>query len=150
MKLKQLSEVELELLSHTDLAELILEENKTTMSTAEVFKKICELLKYSEDEYTNKIGDFYTSMTTDKRFIMLDDATWDLKKKHIVPLVLDEEEEIEETEEDEDEFILEEDEDEESVEDKLNNMDDDSIDTGIDDDNDLSDLTIVDEEDLED
>ena len=150
MKLKQLSEVELELLSHTDMAELILEENKNTMSTADVFKKICELLKYSEEEYTNKIGDFYTSMTTDKRFIMLDDATWDLKKKHIVPLVLDEEEEIEETEEEEDEFILEEEEDEESVEDKLNNMDDDSIDTGIDDDNDLSDLTIVDEEDLED
>ena len=147
MKLKQLSEVELELLSHTDLAEMILEESKKTMSTAEIFKSICETLNYSESQYTNKIGDFYTSMTTDKRFFMLEDATWDLKKRHIVPLILDEEEDSEEVE-DEEEIIEEE--ELESVEDKLNNMDDDSIDTGIDDDNDLSDLTIVDEEDLED
>ena len=147
MKLKQLSEVEVELLSHTDLAEMILEESKKTMSTAEIFKSICETLNYSESQYTNKIGDFYTSMTTDKRFFMLEDATWDLKKRHIVPLILDEEEDSEEVE-DEEEII--EDEELESVEDKLNNMDDDSIDTGIDDDNDLSDLTIVDEEDLED
>ena len=147
MKLKQLSEVELELLSHTDLAELILEDSKKTMSTAEIFKSICETLGYTDAQYTNKIGDFYTSMTTDKRFFMLEDATWDLKKRHIVPLILDEEEDSEEIEEDEE--ILE-DEELESVEDKLNNMDDDSIDTGIDDDSDLSDLTIVDEEDLED
>ena len=40
MKLKQLSEVELELLSLQDLAELILEENKTTLSTADIFKHI--------------------------------------------------------------------------------------------------------------
>lgn len=147
MKLKQLSEVELELLSHTDLAEMILEESKKTMSTAEIFKSICEVLSYTDAQYTNKIGDFYTSMTTDKRFFMLEDATWDLKKRHIVPLILDEEEDTEEVEEDEE---IVEDEELESVEDKLNNMDDDSIDTGIDDDSDLSDLTIVDEEDLED
>ena len=71
MKLKQLSEVELELLSLQDLAELILEENKTTLSTADIFKHICELKGLSEDVYNNKIGDFYTSLMTDKRFIML-------------------------------------------------------------------------------
>ena len=149
MKLKQLSEVELELLSHTDMAELILEETEKNLTTAEIFKTICEVLNYTEAQYTNKIGDFYTSMTTDKRFLMLEDATWDLKKRHVAPVILDDEEEddIEELEENEDEIIDEED---ESVEDKLNNLDDDSIDTGFDDDTDLSDLTIVDEEDLED
>ena len=128
MKLKQLSEVELELLSLQDLAELILEENKTTLSTADIFKHICELKGLSEDVYNNKIGDFYTSLMTDKRFIMLEDATWDLKKKHVAP-------------------TIEEDEDEESVEQKLE-IEDDDIDTGLDDDSDLSDLSIVEEEDL--
>ena len=149
MKLKQLSEVELELLSHTDMAEMILEDSKKTLTTADIFKTICEVLNYSEAQYTNKIGDFYTSMTTDKRFLMLEDATWDLKKRHVAPVILDEEEDdIEELEETEDEIMDEE--ELESVEDKLNNMDDDTIDTGYDDDSDLSDLTIVDEEDLDD
>ena len=137
MKLKQLSEVELELLSLQDLAELILEENKTTLSTADIFKHICELKGLSEDVYNNKIGDFYTSLMTDKRFIMLEDATWDLKKKHVAPTI----------EEDEDEEDIEEIEDEESVEQKLE-IEDDDIDTGLDDDSDLSDLSIVEEEDL--
>ena len=139
MKLKQLSEVELELLSLQDLAELILEENKTTLSTAH----ICELKGLSEDVYNNKIGDFYNSLMTDKRFIMLEDATWDLKKKHVAPTIEEDEDEedIEETEE------PEEIEDEESVEQKLE-IEDDDIDTGLDDDSDLSDLSIVEEEDL--
>ena len=144
MKLKQLSEVELELLSLQDLAELILEENKTTLSTADIFKRICELQGLSEDVYTNKIGDFYTSLMTDKRFIMLEDATWDLKKKHVAPTIEEDEDEedIEETEE------PEEIDDEESVEQKLE-IEDDDIDTGLDDDSDLSDLSIVEEEDLD-
>ena len=29
----------------------------------------------------NKIGDYYTSLTTDKRFILVD-GLWDLRKRH--------------------------------------------------------------------
>lgn len=148
MKVKQLSEVELELLSLQDLAELIIEENKKTLSTADIFKKICELKGLSDEVYSSKIGDFYTSLMTDKRFIMLEDATWDLKKKHVAPTIsLDEDEidESEETEIDEDDEIL----DEESVEQKLE-IEDDEIDTGMDDESDLADLSIVEEEELED
>ena len=46
------------------------------------------------------IGDFYTTLTTDKRFILLDTAEWDLKDRHKVEIVLDEEDE-EETEDEE-------------------------------------------------
>ena len=144
MKIKDMSKEELEGLSYTDLTEMILKENKKAMNTPSIFKKICDLLELGEEEYTNQIGDYYTSLTTDKRFVLLDDAKWDLKKKHIIPLIVDDEE-------DEEEIIeTEEDEEIESVEEKLEIEDDESLDSMIDDDTDISELSIVDEEDLED
>ena len=101
MQLKQMSKEELEILSYTDLTELILTDNKEPMNTAKIFKKICDLLEYSDDEYTSKIGDYYTSLTTDKRFIFLDSAEWDLSKKHPVKIELDEDEELDEEVEEE-------------------------------------------------
>ena len=74
MKIKNMKKEELEVLSYTDLTEMILKENKKSMNTASIFKIICDLLELSEDEYTNKIGDYYTSLTTDKRFILLKNA----------------------------------------------------------------------------
>ena len=68
MKLKDMKKEELEALSYTDLTEMILKENKKPINTAKLFKKICDLLDLSEEDYNNKIGDFYTSLTTDKRF----------------------------------------------------------------------------------
>ena len=89
MNLKEMTKVELEGLSYTDLTELILKENKKAMNTPSIFKKICNLLELGEDEYTNQIGDYYTSLTTDKRFILLDSAEWDLKDKHKVKIDLE-------------------------------------------------------------
>ena len=63
MKLKDMKKEELEVLSYTDLTEMILKENKKPMNTPSIFKKICDLLELSEEEYTNQIGDFYTSLT---------------------------------------------------------------------------------------
>lgn len=146
MKLKQMSKEELEVLSYTDLTEMILNENKKPMNTPSVFKKICELLELSEDEYTNKIGDYYTSLTTDKRFILLDTAEWDLKDKHKVEIVLDEEEDEEEVYEDEEEETEEMEESEENMDESIE-ITDDEVD--LDDDDDLDDLTIVDDKDLE-
>ena len=81
MKLKDMKKEELEVLSYTDLTEMILKENKKPMNTPSIFKKICDLLELSEEEYTNQIGDFYTSLTTDKRFILLDLMKNLMKKK---------------------------------------------------------------------
>lgn len=140
MKLKDMKKEELEALSYTDLTEMILTENKKPMNTASIFKKICELLELSDEEYANKIGDYYTSLTTDKRFILLESAEWDLKDKHKVEIVLDEEDEEEVFEDEEDE--VEETEDfSESVE-----VTDDEVDL---DDDDMDDLNIVDEDEIE-
>ena len=143
MDLKYMTKEQLETLSYSDLAHLILKEDGKAMNTPSVFKKICELLEYSEEEYSSKIGDFYTSLTTDKRFILLDNAEWDLRDNHSVKIVMDDEEETDEEELEED---VEEEISEEPEEDIDSAIDDDDL---VDDDDDMEDLAIVDEEELE-
>ena len=140
MKLKDMKKEELEALSYTDLTEIILKENKKAMNTASIFKRICELLELGDEEYTGKIGDYYTSLTTDKRFILLDSAEWDLRDKHKVEIVLDDEDD----EETYDEDIENLDELEEDISESVEITDDE-----IDIDDDMEDLTIVDDDDIE-
>lgn len=139
MDLNKMTKAELETLSYTDLAFHILKDNKKTMNTPSIFKKICELLEYSDDEYTSKIGDFYTSLTTDKRFILLDNAEWDLRDNHSIKIAFDEEEEEEIDEEDVEEESDETEEPEENIDSEID--DDDLID-----DDDMDDLEIIDED----
>ena len=142
MDLKNMTREELETLSYADLAYLIIKDNGKAMNTPSVFKKVCELLEYSDDEYSSKIGDFYTSLTTDKRFLLLDSAEWDLRDNHSVNIVVEDDEE----EEPEEEEIEEEQDDIEEEEDIDSNIDDDDL---VDDDDDMDDLAIVDEEEEE-
>ena len=144
MKIKEMKKEELEVLSYTDLTEMILKENKKPMNTANIFKKICDLLELSEEEYSSKIGDYYTSLTTDKRFLLLDTAEWDLKDKHKVEIVLDEDDEEEVFDEEE----LEEDEEVEEENDESIEITDDEVD--LDDTNDLEELSIVSDDEMED
>ena len=138
MKLSQIKKEELELYSYTDLAEMILKESKKSLNTVTIFKKICKLLGLSEDEYENKISDFYTAMTTDKNFVLLENGNWDLRDHHPVQtLALDDEELEEEIEEELEEEI------EEELEESLDDVSDD------DDDLDDEELTIISEEELE-
>ena len=142
MKIKEMKKEELEVLSYTDLTEMILKENKKPMNTANIFKKICDLLELSEEDYSSKIGDYYTSLTTDKRFLLLDTAEWDLKDKHKVEIVLDEDDEEEVFDEEELDEELEE-ENDESIE-----ITDDEVD--LDDSDDLGELSIVSDDEMED
>lgn len=142
MSLSKMTKDEIELLSYTDIAKLYLEENKTTLNTADLFKEVCKLLELSEGEYQEKITDFFQSLTTSKDFILLNDGKWDLKSKHSVKVAMDELYE-EQTEEDE-EFELEP-EDELSEEDEYNSIDDEEDYA----DDDLSDLTILNEDELD-
>ena len=129
---------ELELLSYTDIAYEILKEEKKSMSTPALFKEVCKLLNIDDDTMMEMIGDFYTSLTTDKRFILLDSAEWDLKESHVVKLVVDDDEEEESTEDTEE--VFEETEDE-AVPDEEEDFDDT--------DDSLDDLVIISEEDME-
>lgn len=146
MNLKDMKKEELELLSYTDLTEMILKESKKSMNTPKIFKKICEILELSDEEYQNKIGDYYTSLTTDKRFVHLENADWDLRDRHKVEIIdyddEDEDEEID-TEEDEENLESEENNEEENIDEDV--LDDESLD----DDDDLEDLSIIDDDELD-
>lgn len=146
MKLKNMKIEELELLSYTDLTYKILKEEKKCMNTPTIFHTICDLLGYSEEDYASKIGEYYTSLNNDKRFVMLDNGEWDIRDNHAIELSLedeDEEENITDEEEIEDEEELEEEfEDEEDIDSVI----DDEID---DEDDDLEDLAVLDEDELE-
>ena len=141
MKLSKMKKEDIELLSYTNIAKLFLEENKTTMNTAELFKQVCKLLELSETEYQEKIADFFQSLTTSKEFILLEDGTWDLKTNHKVKIVMDDLYE----EKDDDEDFESDIEDEETIEDDYNSIDDEEEYA----EEDLSDLTILTEEELD-
>ena len=143
MKLNNIPKNELELLSYKEIAKMYLEENKVTKNTADLFKEVCKLLDLSEQEYVDKIADFFESLTTSKEFILLEDGTWDLKSNHKVKVSIEDldDDSSEEVESDSNEL------DEEEIND-IDTIDDDNF---IDDDtdDDLADLTIVDDDDLE-
>lgn len=143
MKLKEMSKTELEALSYTDLTDMLLKEEKKPMNTSKLFRTICDLLGSDEKTYEANIGDYYTSLTTDKRFFLLENGEWDLKDRHAVKIVLDDDTE-------EEEEYLEETELEETEEDSLNlETDDDAEDLDDEDDDELDDLSIIGEEEIE-
>ena len=140
MNLKKLSKEEIEQMSYTDLTYLLLKDNKKSMNTADLFKKICDLLGLSDEDFSVKIGDYYTSLTIDKRFYMLENSEWDLTENHKVLLSIDDDEDDEEVEsEDEDDVVDTEEDDMESIDgvDDIDDVDDDTMDLSIVSDDDL-------------
>lgn len=140
MNVRQMPLEDLELLSYTDIAYELLKLDKKAKTTPVLFGEVCKLLEISEDNMMEMIGDFYTTLTTDKRFLLLDSAEWDLKEFHVVKPIVDEEEDEESSEEEEEEEIAEENEDDAVVTD-----DEDYDDT----EDSLEDLAIITEEELE-
>ena len=143
MSLKDMKKEDLELLSYKDITNLLLEE-KGEQNTANLCKKIIKLLELPESVFDQKIGDYYTSLTTDKRFILLDDGKWDLRSRHTSDKII----KIVDEEDDEDLEAINEEEEEEEEREEFDSMDsDDDIDNS--DDEDLKDLVVLDEDELE-
>ena len=144
MKLKDIPKEELETMNYDGIAYIILNEEKKKMKINELFKKVCNSLELSENIFEEKIADFFELLTTDKRFIMLEDGYWDLKELHNPKVVIDDED-------DEDSLISESDEiSEDDIED--NTEKDIFYDTETDDDlpdDDLEDLVVIDVDDDE-
>ena len=144
--LKDISKEELELMSYTDISYHILKEKGQALNTPIIFKEVCKLLGYSDNIFEEKIGDFYTSLTLDKRFILLDSFEWDLRERNLSDSSSDDDDEEEELEEE----IEEEEESEGDEADEDDFIDDDNIDDDDDIEEDqFEDLAIVDEKDLE-
>lgn len=139
---KKLTKEELELMSYSDISNILLKEIPK-QSTLEIFQKIVELLELPKSVLENKIGEFYTALTNDKRFILLEDGTWDLRQNHKSQhLTIDEDLEDFDEELEEYDDIEPEKEEEESYDDET---EDDISDVT----EEYKNLVIVDEEDLD-
>lgn len=136
--LKELTAEEIENLGYDELAYKILEETNKKMKITDLFKQICDLKGLSEADYENLIGDFFEILTTDKKFIMLENGFWDLKSRHSEKLVVEEDDDFEE-EPEETEVETEE---EENLD---NYYDEDEVDDDTE--NDLKDLVVIEDED---
>ena len=137
MKLKDIPKEELELMGYDDIAYLILEESKQKMKITDLFKKVCDVLGLSEQDFENHIADFFEILTTDKKFIMLENGYWDLKTRHSEKVI------IEDDDEEYDEVIEEEPEEETEETDEIFYDEESDDDTS---DDDLKDLVIIDED----
>lgn len=145
MSLKNMTKEELELLSYKDITNIILEESKESINTANLFSKIIEVLEMPKSSFESKIADYYTSLTTDKRFILLEDGTWDLRNRHTSDKIAkiteeddEDEEEIDEAKEDSDSAI---------EEDSYDDTDEEEYDDDASEE--LKDLVVIDEDELE-
>ena len=144
MNVRQMPLEDLELLSYTDIAYELLKLDKKSRKTNDLFKEVCNLLQISEDDMLDMIGDFYTTLTTDKRFILLDTAEWDLRDAHSVKTTIDDEEDEEVDDEEEETEEEPEETEDEAVTDNIQDFDDQDDDM-----DDLEDLAIVSEEEMD-
>ena len=138
MKLKDISQEELELMGYDDIAALILEETGKKMKIFDLFKKVCEVLNLSDAEFENKIADFFEMLSTDKKFTMLENGYWDLRVKHNVEIVIDEDEDENLTE------VIENEEEEIEPEEDETDIFYETDDTDDEDEDDLQDLVVID------
>lgn len=146
MSIDKMKKEDLELLSYKDITSMILEE-KGAMNTLKLFEKIVALLGLPKSTVDNKISEYYTTLSTDKNFLLLEDGKWDLRKRHTSDKILkvqDQDEEDEDEEQDEEEEKIEMSEDEEDYDSQIS--DEDDFDDG---DDDLKDLVVLDEEELD-
>ena len=78
------------------------------------FEEVSDLLSMSEEEKEQSISRFYTKLTLDERFVLLEDNTWDLRERQsfdkvhidmndIYSEIDEEEKELKDGEEEEDE-----------------------------------------------
>ena len=147
MNNKKLTSEEIHAMSYDDVAFMILTENNKSVKVFDLFKKIAKLYGLSESTFEEQIADFFELISTDKRFVILENGTVDLKSNHVVEVAISDIEEIEEiVEENEDEDDIEDEVEAESDEDlfyKADDSDNDDVDDGLDG------LVIIDEENVE-
>ena len=142
--MKIIKKEDVENLNYKDITNLILSgAPKKGMNTLDLFTKIVDILELPKKTINDKIADYYTTLTTDKRFACLN-GNWVLKsnyKSDKVIIRVEDEEEVEDTEEEEVE---------EEIDDSTNfDMENKDDDYDSDDDDGLQDLVVRDEEDLD-
>ncbi len=141
MKFKTINKEDLETMSFDDIAYVILKEKGKKMKISEIFRIICNVLNLGDAAFEAQIGDFFSLISTEKRFIQLEKGYIDLRENHTSEININDIED--ESEDDMPIEDMQEDDDDENEEtdyyDDIDDMDDDTPD------DDYKDLVIVDE-----
>jgi DNA-directed RNA polymerase delta subunit len=143
--MKSIKKEDIKDLSYKDITNIILENKKGGMNTLDLFTMIVDLLELPKSTIDTKIADYYTSLTTDKRFLLVD-GLWDLRSRHTSDKILVDatEEELEDEEEFDESEEMEEEIEEDVYEDDIDG------DTSYDEDDDgLGDLVVLDEDEID-
>lgn len=136
MKIKDMSKEEIEMISYDDLAYMILNETNKKMTINVLFEEVCKIKGLSQDIFEQKIADFFQVLSTEKRFVMLENGKWDLTDRHSKKIVIDEDD-------DDDDFV----ELEEEPQDEEETPDFDEVEETDDlEEDDLKDLAVIDPE----
>lgn len=143
MKTRKLTQEQLEKMSYSDVAELVLTENKKPMKVQDLFTNVIKLMELPDSFFEKKIGDFFALLSTDKRFIMIEKGLWDLRINHSNKITISVDEEEDEEDLIEEEETYDDITDEEDVDNNINYDDEDTVDD--DDDDDYKDLVIINE-----
>ena len=150
MKLKDYTTEELETMGYDEIANLVLSESNKKMKLIDLFGKVNLALGREADSDLDHITDFFELLSTNKKFVMLDNGYWDLQTKHKSQVVIEDDEDdfadMDEVEESSGEDVEEE---EESASNEDIFYEGDDQDTISDDDDDLADLMVVGEEEEE-
>jgi DNA-directed RNA polymerase subunit delta len=88
-----------------DIAYDVLNNSKAAVVFIELFNNVSEIKGLTQAQKEDKIAQFYTDLSLDGRFVIMEDNKWDLKSRHRLEevkkvsaeeLIDDEEDEIEE------------------------------------------------------
>lgn len=140
MTLKDLTINELETMPYDEIAYMILFEGGKKQKLLNLYKKICTLLKLDFEIEQEKIAEFFEVLSTNKKFVMLDNGYWDLQTNHKPDHKI---------EESEDDLIDEEESEEVEIEEDATEEEDIFYDNPDNEDvieDDLKDLVVVDED----
>ena len=143
MQIKDMKKEDLEVMAYDDLAYLILREAGSKMKINDLFKEVCNILDLSNEEFENKIADFFELLSTEKRFVMLENGYWDLRDNHSQKIIIDEDDDVDDEEVDFDDPV------DNDVTDDSEEIFDDNEDEDIDDNDDLKNFAVIDEDDEE-
>ncbi len=93
MELKSLTQDELESMGYDEIAYLILLESGKKQTLLNLFQKVCKLLKTDFESHAENVPEFFELLSTNKKFIMLDNGFWDLQINHKTNIVIEHEDE---------------------------------------------------------
>ena len=67
--------------SMKDIAFELLSKKKNPVAFNKLWKEVTEVLGLTDEEAASRIGTFYTHITLDGRFVLLENNTWDLRSR---------------------------------------------------------------------